>query len=353
MVDVKTAIIYDEQMKAYDFGPGHPFRSDRYENFMKLFLEKIGEDADFKVIKPHYATDEDLLLVHDKQFVERIKRSESRDVDTPLHPGMDKAAKLIVGASMLAGELVEEGKFNVAVGVGGGMHHAKANHEAGFCIYNDVAVCAKNLITKYGLKRVLILDTDAHAGDGTAKIFYEDPHVLFIDLHQDPDTLYPGTGFANEIGEKEGKGYTVNIPLPAGASDGAYEYALDSLFKPLAEAFEPEIIIRNGGSDPHFADPLTNLGLTLEGFRMIGEKVGDVANNVCEGKVVDLPGSGYDPIVLPYGWLSILCGLTRIDMKLKEPVSFPKWLRKDFGLKETVKVVERVKSNLEPYWKLQ
>jgi len=141
----------------------------------------------------------------------------------------------------MAGELVWEGRFACAVGGGGGMHHARGNYGAGFCIYNDVAICIRNLIQKYGLERILVLDTDAHAGDGTCQIFYQDPRVLFIDLHQDPRTLYPGTGFSHEIGAGEGKGYTVNVPLPPGASYDAYEYVLDEIFAPLAGEFDPQI----------------------------------------------------------------------------------------------------------------
>jgi acetoin utilization protein AcuC len=342
-------------MKSYDFGPGHPFRGDRYANFMNLLREKA---SDFEIIEPRYASDEEIFLVHDINYVnflegssEKIWAPSSRFLspDTPAQPGIGKAARLIAGSSLMAGELVWEGEFTRAVGVGGGLHHARSNYGAGFCIYNDVAICARNLIQKYGLDRILILDTDAHAGDGTCEIFYEDPKVLFIDLHQDPRTLYPGTGFSYEIGVGEGKGYTANIPLPPGASYDAYEYVLDEILAPLAEEFNPQIIIRNGGSDPHFADELTNLGLTLEGFRMIGEKVRRVADKVCRGKVVDLPVSGYNPTVLPYGWLALISGLAQFDIELEEPFLFS--LKLDYKIEETRAVVKEVKEHLKAYWK--
>ena len=349
------AIVYSEQMKSYDFGPGHPFRGNRYANFMRLLKERV---SDFEVVEPRYASDEELLLVHDRSYVDFLE-SNSKGIwlpsyrflspDTPFQPGIGKAARLIAGASLMAGELVWEGRFACAVGVGGGMHHARENYGAGFCIYNDVAICVRNLIQKYGLERILVLDTDAHAGDGTCQIFYQDSRVLFIDLHQDPRTLYPGTGFSHEIGAGEGKGYTANVPLPPGASDAAYEHVLDEIFAPLAEEFSPQIIIRNGGSDPHFADELTNLGLSLNGFRMIGSKVREVADKVCDGKVVDLPGSGYNPRVLPYGWLALISGLARFDIELEEPFLFS--LKTDYKLEETRKVVKEVKENLKGYWR--
>ena len=347
-------IVYSDEMRNYDFGPGHPFRGNRYANFMRLFEEKV---SDFEVIEPRYASDEELLLVHDKGYVDFLEgaskgiwlpSSRFLSLDTPAQPGIGKAARLIAGASLTAAELVWEGKFTRVVGVGGGMHHATRAYGAGFCIYNDVAICVRNLIQKHNLERILVLDTDAHAGDGTCHIFYQEPKVLFIDLHQDPRTLYPGTGFAHEIGAEDGKGYTVNVPMPAGASDAAYEYALDEVFAPLAEEFEPQIIIRNGGSDPHFADELTNLGLTLDGFRMVGGKVREVADKVCGGRAVDLVGSGYNQSLLPYGWLSLITGLAGLDVEVQEPFVFS--LKTDYRLEETKKVVEEVKANLKGFW---
>ncbi len=322
---------------------------------MRLLREKV---SDFEVIEPKYASDEELLLVHEEGYVNFIEgtskgiwlpSSRFLSPDTPLQPGIGKAARLIAGASLTAGELVWQRKFTCAVGVGGGMHHARSNYGAGFCIYNDVAICVKNLIQKYGLERILILDTDAHAGNGTCQIFYHDPKVLFIDLHQDPQTLYPGTGFSYEIGAEAGKGYTVNVPLPPGASDAAYEYVLDEIFAPLAEEFAPQIIIRNGGSDPHFADELTDLGLTLNGLRMIGRKVREVAEKVCDGRVVDLVCSGYNPMILPSGWLALVSGLAQLDIELEEPFLFS--LKTDYKLDETKKVVKEVKENLRDYWR--
>ena len=349
------AIVYSDDMKTYDFGPGHPFRGDRYANFMRLFRKQA---ANFEIIEPRYASDDELLLVHDRIYVDFLE-GESKGIwlpsyrfltaDTPLRPGIGKAARLIVGASLTATELVWKGEFTRAVGVGGGLHHARSNYGAGFCIYNDVAVCVQNLIQNHGLERILILDTDAHAGDGTCEIFYDEPRVLFIDLHQDPLTLYPGTGFLHETGAGDGRGYTVNVPMPPAASDDAYEYVLDELFAPLAEEFSPQIIIRNGGSDPHFADELTNLGLTLDGLRMVGSKVREVSDRVCDGRAVDLVGSGYNQTVLPYGWLSSVAGLAGMDIEPKEPFVFS--LKRDYRLQQTKELVDDIKAKLKDFWR--
>jgi len=202
---------------------------------------------------------------------------------------------------------------------------------------------------EYKLERVLILDTDAHAGNGTAEYFYEDPRVLLIDLHQNPRTLYPGTGFAYQIGAGRGKGFTVNIPMPVGSGYDSYQLVFESVVEPIAQEFHPQIIVRNGGSDPHFNDGLTSLGLPVKGFRMIGEKVRKMAN-VCDGKVIDLIASGYNREVLPYAWLALICGLAGIDLQVEEPEPMPQRYMSEFAFAETEAVVKEVKNNLKDHW---
>ncbi len=348
-------VVYSDDIRGYDFGPGHPFRSDRYVNFMNLLRSRVDSHRE---IEPRQASDRELQLVHESGYIHDLIAASNgawlpsytyMSPDTPLQPGMERAARFIVGASMTATEVVCRSDAVHAVGVGGGLHHARSNYAAGFCIYNDVAICALNLLENHGLKRILVLDTDAHAGDGTCHILYQEPRVLFVDLHQDPRTLYPGTGFAHEIGEGEGKGFTVNVPMPPGASDEAYAYALDHVFAPLAEEFRPQVIIRNGGSDPHYADELTDLGLTLKGFTLIGRKFREVAERVCGGRRVDLLGSGYNQAVLPAGWLALAAGAAGIDMELKEPYLLT--VQRDAGLEATKRVVEEVTRNLRGYWR--
>lgn len=230
------------------------------------------------------------------------------------------------------------------------MHHAKPSYGEGFCLYNDVAFCASYLMQEHKLERILILDTDAHAGNGTGEYFYEDPGVLFIDLHQDPTTLYPGTGFAHEIGRGAGRGFTINIPMPVRAGYDSYKLAFESIVQPVTQEFKPEVIVRNGGSDPHFSDGLTSLGLTVEGFRMIGDKVRDMAE-ACDGKVVDLIASGYNEKVLPHAWLALISGLAGIELEVEEPEPIPQRFKTDLAFAATKNVVDEVKSHLKDYWK--
>jgi acetoin utilization protein AcuC len=194
------------------------------------------------------------------------------------------------------------------------------------------------------------LDTDAHAGNGTAEYFYHDSKVLFIDLHQDPSTLYPGTGYTDQIGAGNGKGFTINIPMPVHAGYDSYQLAFETIVEPVTQEFKPQIIVRNGGSDPHFGDELTNLGLPVKGFRMIGDKVRQMAQ-ICQGRVIDVIGSGYTKVVLPYAWLALISGLANFEIKSEEPAPIPQKFQTDSSFENTKKVVEEVKRHLKDYWK--
>ncbi|MFC2052167.1 histone deacetylase family protein [Chloroflexota bacterium] len=361
------AILYRQKLKEYDFGPGHPFRGDRYQVFPRFLQEELPEDDNYRILKADGATDEDLLLLCQKNYIDftreyygaasaglsypgQFHQFHSMDNSPIGKPGkLEEAARLIVGQAKMACQLVQEDRFNKVVSIGGGMHHAHSAYGEGFCIYNDVAFCGLYLMQEYKLERILILDTDAHAGNGTSDYFYEEPGVLFIDLHQDPGTLYPGTGFIHQTGSGNGKGFNINIPMPLYAGHDSYRLALESIVEPVVREFKPQIIIRNGGSDPHFADGLTNLGLPVKGFRMIGEKVREIAD-ICGGKAIDLIASGYNEKVLPYAWLALITGLEGIELSVEEPEPIPQKFSVDSSLDETERMIEAVRSQLKDYW---
>jgi acetoin utilization protein AcuC len=364
-----VAILYRPELKEYDFGVGHPFRGDRYEHFLPFLKSRLNEDHFYKILAAEPATDDDLLRICDKDYIdfckeyfhavhngwtyfyENFSRYQSADNKPSDMPGnLEEAARLVIGQAKTACDLVQQGEYLKAVSIGGGLHHAKRSRGEGFCIYNDVAFTGMYLVEKYHLERVLILDTDAHAGNGTAEYFYGNPKVLFIDVHQDPRTIYPGTGMVSEIGEDAGQGFTVNVPMPLNAGYDSYKAVFDEIILPLTAEFQPQIIIRNGGSDPHFDDGLTNLGLTIAGFHMIGEKVRQMAE-VCQGKLIDLIASGYNPAVLPYGWMSLIAGIAGFPLDIEEPVPVPQKFKKDLALPDTLQVIAEVKNNHRRYWK--
>lgn len=347
----RFAVLYDEKLKEYDLG--HVLSEDRYQNFMEHFQARLGNHPDFEVVSPAYATHEDLRLVHSEAYIKRIHRYDSRDPhDTPLSPGFVRATKLLAGSGKLAGELVQSGAYEKAFVVGGGVQHAGRECEKGFGVFSDVGICAENVMQNFNLSRVLIVDTDAHAGDGIYEIFSEDPRVLFISIHQHPLTLYPGTGFIHETGRAAGKGFSVNIPLPPGSGDQAYAYVTEEVIAPLAQAFRPEIILMVDGSDPHFSDQITRMGLTLEGIRMMGKKMARMADQVCDGKLVDFVGSGYSRNlnVVSLGWLASISGVTGVDMGLEEPDGIPPGVKPAHGLAEAKVIALEVKAALNPYW---
>jgi len=177
--------------------------------------------------------------------------------------------------------------------------------------------------------------------------------VLFLSIHQDPLTVYPGKGFVHEIGEGEGTGYSVNIPLSPGSADRTYEYVLIEIFTPLAEEFRPEMILMVDGADPHFTDRITQMGMTLEGISMVGRFVGRTAAEICQGKIVSFVGSGYssNPQIVSLGWLASIVGVTGVELCVEEPEPIPAGLQLDQGLKEAKDVVRLIQAQLSPYWK--
>ena len=363
-------VLYQQELREYDFGPGYPFRGSRVDVFIHFLKQNIAEDDNYRILRAETVTDDDLLLICRKDYIEFTKEYfkaanlglsypdsqlfyEYHSMDNmPIgKPGkLEEAARRVVGQAKMACDLVQGDTYEKVVSIGGGLHHAKPSYGEGFCLYNDVAFCGMYLMKKHKLGKILILDTDAHAGNGTAEYFYEESRVLFIDLHQNPRTLYPGTGFEYQIGSGEGKGFTVNIPMPVDADYDSYKLAFESVVEPLVQEFKPQIIVRNGGSDPHFNDQLTALGLPVKGFRMIGEKVREMAK-VCDGKVIDLIASGYNEEVLPYAWLALISGLAGFEFKIQEPEPIPQRFMSDTAFAQTERVIGEVKNNLKDYWK--
>ncbi|MCK4757256.1 MAG: acetylpolyamine amidohydrolase [Thermoplasmata archaeon] len=344
-------------MAKFNFGQGHPFNLERFAWFMNL-LEKAGLSDRLEKHSLVPATVDDLKLVHSDTYlayIDHLKNINGRlTMDTPVNSNVTEVQSLIVGSGLQAAQLVLD--KGGAAHTFGGLHHAGPDYGEGFCLYNDVAVTAKALVERHGQKKIMVFDTDAHQGNGTMDIFYDDPRVLFISIHQDPRTLYPGRGFVHEIGSGEGTGYTVNIPIPPYSSNSQYERALDEIFTPLVKEFEPDVIIRNGGSDPYHGDDLTILGLDYDGLNMVGRKVREAALDgpgACD-KQIDMMVSGYGDLVI-YGWLALFCGiegLDDIDYKKLAPTEY----RRPGGYTQeklddiTEEMLVALKKELEEYW---
>jgi len=350
-----VGITYHEKFGQYDLGADHPFRGDRFANVMRFFKEQgLLSLPNVTVLKPRPVVKRDLLRVHDEEYVNLIFRlaeaSKPYDIETPVSPQILEAARLLIGGAIESGKAIYSGNFNRAVALGCGYHHAGRNFGGGFCLFNDIALLVEYLREKHGLKRVLILDYDVHFGNGTSDIYYSDPDVLFISLHQDPRTIYPGTGFVEQIGDGVGEGYNVNVPLPPGTGDQTYLKALKEIFVPLAEEFKPEIILGNGGSDPHFADMLGSLGLTVNGFFKLSWTIAEMAEKVCDGKLVLMIGSGYTPTVLPPCWYALAAGVVGLEkIGVGDPHAPP--VEPEWCLRKVKKTLTELKQILKKYWR--
>jgi acetoin utilization deacetylase AcuC-like enzyme len=200
-----------------------------------------------------------------------------------------------VGGALKAVRLVMEKKFENAFAiVRPPGHHAERFRAFGFCIFNNVAIAAKHLLEKYGLERILILDIDAHHGNGTQKAFYETDKALYMSLHQDPRG-FPGTGFIDEIGWGEGLGYNVNIPLPFRTSDQIYLKAVREIATPIIYQYKPQFILVSAGLDGHYTDPVGSLSLSVLCYQEIYETLMNLASEICEGRLVSVLEGGYSP----------------------------------------------------------
>ena len=295
-----TGFIYHDEYLRYQFGPYHPLKSIKYKLTYDL-VNRLGIfNGKARCFKPEPASTETLQLVHTREYIDFIKRMSDRGSgyldygDTPAVKGIYEAACFKVGGSVLGADLIMEGRVQHAFNVGGGMHHARPESAAGFCVFNDVAVAARHLQSRYGLKRIAIVDIDGHHADGTQDIFYREP-VLTISTHREGIFFYPGTGFVDEIGEGEGKGYSVNIPLPPGTTDDVYLWAFNEVVPPLIREYHPEILLNQFGVDGHYQDPLVGLALTTRTYEAVASTMHQLAHEVCNGRYLIFGGGGYDP----------------------------------------------------------
>lgn len=298
MVD-KLVVIYSEKYLKYDFGEGHPFWPQR----ASLFLEKLKTSKiPFKILTPEKGKDKDILLVHSKKYLEEVKKLAQDEgflsADTPLNLDVLEAAYFSVGGSVLA--LREALKGKKVINLLGGLHHAGLSTSSGFCLFNDHSLAIKKLQKEGKIKKAMIFDLDVHAGQGTQEIFYSDPTVLTISLHQDPKTLYPGTGFPWQKGEGKGRGYNLNVPLLPGTGEKEYLLALESVL-PLADKFKPDLMVLVLGVDTYKDDPLASLELEEGTYYKIGKKFKNFK------KLAVVCAGGYSKKV-PDLWLSFLKG---------------------------------------------
>jgi acetoin utilization protein AcuC len=312
-----AAVVWDEALTRYDFGPGHPFDPIRIRLTMALAGELgVLSSPAVRMISPSPATDSEIETVHDPQYVAVVRHVGRALVpavgfglgtdDDPVFEGMHEAAALVVGATLAAARSVWSGATAHAVSVAGGHHHAMRANASGFCVYNDPAVAIKWLLSA-GAERVAYVDLDVHHGDGVQAAFYDDPRVLTISLHEHPATLFPGTGRPDETGTGDGAGYAVNVALPAGTDDAGWLRALDAVALPLLRSFKPTVLVSQHGCDSHRLDPLAHLSLSVDGQRQAQLTMHELAHELCGGRWIATGGGGYALVqVVPRTWTHLL-----------------------------------------------
>ncbi|WP_320064614.1 acetoin utilization protein AcuC [Micromonospora sp. RTGN7] len=330
-----TVVVWDEALLAYDMGD-HPLDPVRVELTVALARELgVLDRPGVRVITPGPADDALLTRVHDPRFLAAV-RAAPRDPlfagfgmgtsDNPVFEGMHESSALIAGATVAAAEAVWRGEARRAVNVAGGLHHAMPGRASGFCVYNDPAVAIARLLD-LGAQRVAYVDVDVHHGDGVQEIFYRDPRVLTVSLHETPLALFPGTGFPDETGGPGAAGSAVNVPLPPGVDDAGWQRAFYAIVPSVLRAFRPQILVTQCGADGHRDDPLADLHLSVDGQRATYLALRALADELCEGRWVATGGGGYALVeVVPRAWTHLLAVATgdAIDPATLTP---PGWRR--------------------------
>jgi acetoin utilization protein AcuC len=311
-------LVWDDAFAAYDFGAGHPMAPIRLELTARL-VRDLGllSEPGVRVVSAEPASDGVLETVHDPAYVAAVRQASKEPhaadqsfglgtADTPAFAGMHEASARIAAASRDVALAVWAGETAHAVNFCGGLHHAMPSLASGFCVYNDIGVAIAALLDA-GVERVAYVDVDVHHGDGVQTIFWNDPRVLTISLHENGRVLFPGTGFADELGGPEAEGLAVNVALPPGTADAAWLRAFESTVPALLRAFRPQILVTQHGCDSHVLDPLAHLALSLDAQRASYLALHDLAHELCGGRWVATGGGGYEVVdVVPRAWAHLV-----------------------------------------------
>jgi acetoin utilization protein AcuC len=325
---MKNAFIYTDAYLDYDYGPTHPLQIIRlkltYDLIKAYGLLDLPSVQFIPTIK---AEEKDLVSFHSKEYLNVLKQANEGYLmgdaylyglgpgDNPIFPGLFNWSLLVTGATLQAVDFVADGRGEIAFNIAGGLHHAMSAQASGFCYINDPVIGIMRLLNRG--KRVAYIDIDAHHGDGVQKAFYGINQVLTISLHETGYTLFPGTGFENEIGEGEGEGYSVNLPFPPYTDDEVYLWVFEEVVPELVHAFQPDVVVTQLGVDTFYNDPLTNLYFSILGYERVLKRIKGLAP-----RWVALGGGGYNIFNVVQAWTLAWAVMNGIELNEKLPESF-------------------------------
>jgi acetoin utilization protein AcuC len=351
-VACSVAAPWDERLLDYDFGPSHPLNPIRVELTMALARE-LGVLDRIDVVTFDPASDEQLRLCHTAGYIEAVKSAGKTlrpdpahglgTPDDPVFAQMHEASALVSGATLTAAKAVFDSSHDHAVSVSGGLHHAMPDRASGFCVYDDPAIAIAWLLAQ-GVERVAYVDIDVHHGDGVQAIFWDDPRVLTISLHESGRTLFPGTGFATDTGGRNARGTAVNLEFAPGVKDDEWHAAFDAVVPQVVRDFAPSYLVTQHGCDTHALDPLANLLLTVDGQRLAHTKLHDLAHEICDGRWLACGGGGYELVqVVPRTWTHLLAIATGspIEPETETPQEWRDFVKRRTGQTAPTRMTDR------------
>lgn len=307
---MRTRVYYGEALATYGFGQGHPFGPDRLDAFWQEMTRR-GLDRRCDIGAPVTCSEDDLALFHTADYIARVKyQSQTGEGyldygDTPAFPGVFEAASVVVGSVLDGLNNILAGNFRRVFVPIAGLHHARRDTAAGFCVFNDVGVAIEALHKRHGIRRVAYVDIDAHHGDGVFYSFEDDPELIFADIHEDGRYLYPGTGAASETGKGKAKGTKLNIPMEPGADDSAFHRVWPRV-EEFVRAGKPEFIILQAGADSVAGDPITHMQFTPAAHVHAAMRLCALADELCQGRILATGGGGYDRANLAAAWTGVV-----------------------------------------------
>ena len=348
-----VAVVTSDRFVDHVTPPGHPERPARAEAMQAVAA--LWRDRGGRVIVPRAATPDELGRAHDPRYVEAVAatagRSVALDPDTCTSPESYEVARLAAGAAVAAtewamGRLEPVGRVGYAFARPPG-HHAERDRAMGFCLFNNIAVAAAHALA-LGAGRVAIVDYDVHHGNGTQHIFSRDPRVLYVSTHQYP--YYPGTGAAGEVGEGDGAGFTLNVPLEAGATDADYARVFDVAVLPVLRRFAPELLFVSAGFDADARDPLAGMRMSTRGFARLTRDLRDVAEGCCGGRMVLVAEGGYDLRALAEGLATSLDVAAGTDDGREAPDAGEGGAGPAGGTRRADEALRTVRAAQRPFW---